>query len=425
MMFFNKTPVLPEFIQPPNFDPRFDCPVSFIQKYDRITDKNGWSHAFKIKYLNCYLENAALVWFKKYVNNKDNFNKNWQDLKTDFIKQFGGENPFRKLKSKFRTRIQGENEDIKYYYYDLLSIAYEIDSEVNFDFFREQFENGLHESYNKYYYLLVTENMNFESLKNIVHKLNDLKDIFLESQMSAFSRNDYYCHNYIRNEKQPKRINSDFRNRWSVNDSYNGNFNKKFDNLKGRTNFRKTNNSYGSYKNHAGHLKYTKSMKSSNNNKNYNNSKVKHNHIIKYGQQHALPCENHIDQVENTLTISEEDYIANKDNYATVHVEDEWESPLKEIKCDENVYTIVEAHLQVEDARSALHSQIESTQLEDNMNALKIEDNRIPRTKCTDRKGHDRLKDMISRQRNAKEPEDIIIYPSHPPWAHELSQILY
>ncbi|XP_030757609.1 uncharacterized protein LOC115883383 [Sitophilus oryzae] len=66
----------------------------------------------------------------------------------------------------------------------------------------------------------------------------------------------------------------------------------------------------------------------------YYNSKIKHNHIIKYGQQDALPCETHIDQVENMLMMSEDEYISNKDNYVNVRVEYELESPPKEIKCD-------------------------------------------------------------------------------------------
>ncbi|XP_030745177.1 uncharacterized protein LOC115874222 [Sitophilus oryzae] len=258
MMEFQRLPVLPKFVELPTFDPRYDCPVSFISNYDKITDRNGWDCAYKIRYLQCYLKHASVFWFQKYATNKDNLQKTWPDLKKDFISNFGGDITIRKLKSKLRSRKQDANEDIKHYYFDLLSMFQEIYDEINFEQFRDYFENGLHPSYDKYYFMLSSRDMDFTALNNIVYKLSDLKDRltdyntlahsshFYEDKTSinnSASENKYEYSNYVQHSDY---LNSNKRNKRQVEDdySYNGHRVEDIDNVRGKSGHENKNYRY-------------------------------------------------------------------------------------------------------------------------------------------------------------------------------------
>lgn len=377
-MSFVKAPVLPEFIPPPTFDPTIDCPISFIREYDKITSKNGWNYAFKIKYLECYLENAAFYWYKEYVNDKNNFNKVWSDIKKDFILEFGSEISLRKLKSKFRTRKQGKNEDIKSYYYDLLSIAHEIYGKINFEIFKDQFEYGLHESYDYHYYLLLTENMNFQSLKNIIYKISDLKDILLESKTSAYSRNSYHSQNSNINKRQSQQVNSNISQR--RDDFQYEYFTNHLDsNLKGRTSFINNNNNYGSDRiNNAGQSKYS----------NFSQSTRSSNNIC-CDNQDTLPYEMYSNQEENILMMSKEDIFKKEDDFVNDYKEETLDFltlenaqaeeddntlpvAVKYAQAEEDYNTLPVAgeYLQVEDGDNTLPSKIECTKIENIQNEL-------------------------------------------------------
>lgn len=180
-----KNPATPKFVQPPTFDPRTDSTVTFLQKYERTSTCNGWSDCLKIAYLGNFLEGPAIQWYKRYTTNLENRNKNWEDIKEDFIKFFSGDQPLRKLKFRLNTRKQSDKEDIKNYYYDILYLAEEIDPEMPFETFRDHFENGLHPSYYETYYLMSTSDMSHEQLKSLVLKLSDVRERALVKEMTS------------------------------------------------------------------------------------------------------------------------------------------------------------------------------------------------------------------------------------------------
>ena len=108
-----KNPATPKFISPPTFDPSLDSPVTFFTKYDKIAACNGWSDTYKISYLGNFLEGPASHWYREYSNKDTNKDNNWTKISEDFIKEFSGEQPLRKLKFELNTRKQQDNKDIK------------------------------------------------------------------------------------------------------------------------------------------------------------------------------------------------------------------------------------------------------------------------------------------------------------------------
>ena len=203
-----KTPATPKFIQPPTFNPSIDLPVTFISKYERIAICNGWTDSYKIAYLGSFLEGPATLWYNDYSNEPANKNKTWGQIKKDFIKEFSGEQPLRKLKFKLASRKQQANEDIKPYYYDLLALANEVDEKMSFDSFREYFENGLHPSFYETYYLMSTADMNYARLKALVLKLSEIRERALVRQMTAqtslLAIEDSYSENTRQDRTQPQ-----------------------------------------------------------------------------------------------------------------------------------------------------------------------------------------------------------------------------
>jgi len=127
-----KTPTTPKFTCPPTFNPSIDSPIIFVNKYEKTAIVNSWSENHKISYLANCLEGPAHTWFGNYISEPENQIKTWLNIKSDFLKEFSGEQPLRKLKFRLITRKQQDADDIKKYYYDLLLIANEIDPEITF-----------------------------------------------------------------------------------------------------------------------------------------------------------------------------------------------------------------------------------------------------------------------------------------------------
>ena len=180
-----KAPATPKFITPPSFNPSVDLPVTFLAKYERTAISNGWTDAFKISYLGNFLDSPASYWFNDYIINANNKANTWDQIKKDFVKEFSGEQPLRKLKFKLTSRKQQANEDIKTYYYDILTLSREIDENMPFETFREYFENGLNPSFYETYYLMCDSNMTYNSLKTLVFKLSEVRERALLKQITS------------------------------------------------------------------------------------------------------------------------------------------------------------------------------------------------------------------------------------------------
>lgn len=99
------------------------------------------------------LHGAANIWYTEYIQQGANQAKTWGQLKDDFIREFSSEQPLRKLKFRLNIRKQGDTEDIKNYYCDMITLTNEVDPNMPFENFRD-FENGLHPSYYETYYLM-------------------------------------------------------------------------------------------------------------------------------------------------------------------------------------------------------------------------------------------------------------------------------
>ncbi|XP_025834555.1 uncharacterized protein LOC112905744 [Agrilus planipennis] len=180
-----KQPATPKFIPPPTFDPSSDSALTFLSKYDRTAACNGWTDTYKIVYFGSFLEGPANIWYNEYIKNEQNRENDWEQIKNDFKREFNGEQPMRKLKFKFQNRKQRDNEDLKRYYYDLLCIAHEIDTDMPFETFRDQFENGLHSSFAETYYLFSNGITTFDELKKLVLRLSEVRERVLNDRMTA------------------------------------------------------------------------------------------------------------------------------------------------------------------------------------------------------------------------------------------------
>ncbi|XP_050305613.1 uncharacterized protein LOC126742849 [Anthonomus grandis grandis] len=162
-----KNPVTPKFITPPFFDPSLDLPIIFLSKYEKTALNNGWNDAYKISYLGNFLESPANFWYRDYSSNERNKPKTWEEIKEDFIREYSGDQPLRKIKFRLNTRKQAENEDIKKYYYDIVSLCHEVDPKMTFETFRDYFEKGLHPSYYETYYLMSSNELDHQQLKTL------------------------------------------------------------------------------------------------------------------------------------------------------------------------------------------------------------------------------------------------------------------
>ncbi|EFA13152.1 uncharacterized protein LOC107398436 [Tribolium castaneum] len=164
----------PKFLSPPVFNPCGGNPIQYMRIYEKTAVVNGWSDTHKIAYFECFMEGAAAVWVADYTSRDENHNKKWLDLKKDFLREFGGEDHERVLKLKFDARHQGAGEDLKYYYFDMVALANEVNPKMPFEMFRDKFEAGMHPTFRHTYYVLGCDIKNFVELKDVVFKVSNI-----------------------------------------------------------------------------------------------------------------------------------------------------------------------------------------------------------------------------------------------------------
>lgn len=171
------TPVRPKFLCPEIFNPCRGNAASFIKNYERTSAANGWTNTLKMSYFQTFLEGAAELWFKRYIEQAQNQTKTWDEIKGDFIKEYGQEEEKWSLERRLYDRKQKEEESIKSYYYDLQALFGEYDPTYNITDFKKYFENGLKRSMYPNYRLLMEDNLDWQKMNQIINKLDDISSI--------------------------------------------------------------------------------------------------------------------------------------------------------------------------------------------------------------------------------------------------------
>ncbi|KAL1492541.1 hypothetical protein ABEB36_010781 [Hypothenemus hampei] len=170
-----REPASPRFMAPTTFNPNTGQVVSFLSQYEAAANCNGWDEAYKIMYFGNFLEGPANDWYQNYANNIANRDNDWQTIKADFRKEFIGERQSRTMKIKLSNKRQSSSEPLRKYYYDLLTLAKEVDPMMPFEVFKEHFESGIHSSLLEPYYMTNDNVVDHASLKTLVMKLDDVE----------------------------------------------------------------------------------------------------------------------------------------------------------------------------------------------------------------------------------------------------------
>ncbi|KAL1487875.1 hypothetical protein ABEB36_015260 [Hypothenemus hampei] len=171
-----REPASPRFMAPTTFNPSTGQVVSFLSQYEAAANCNGWDEAYKIMYFGNFLEGPANDWYQNYANNIANRDNDWQTIKADFRKEFIGERQSRTMKIKLSNKRQSSSEPLRKYYYDLLTLAKEVDPMMPFEVFKEHFESGIHSSLLEPYYMANDNVVDHASLKTLVMKLDDVRE---------------------------------------------------------------------------------------------------------------------------------------------------------------------------------------------------------------------------------------------------------
>ncbi|KAL1492540.1 hypothetical protein ABEB36_010780 [Hypothenemus hampei] len=171
-----REPASPRFMAPTTFNPSTGQVVTFLSQYEAAANCNGWDEAYKIMYFGNFLEGPANDWYHNYANNIANRDNDWQTIKADFRKEFIGERQSRTMKIKLSNKGQSSSEPLRKYYYDLLTLAKEVDPTMPFEVFKEHFESGIHTSLLESYYMASNNVNNHASLKTLVMKLDDVRE---------------------------------------------------------------------------------------------------------------------------------------------------------------------------------------------------------------------------------------------------------
>ncbi|KAL1487921.1 hypothetical protein ABEB36_015306 [Hypothenemus hampei] len=153
-----REPASPRFMAPTTFNPSTGQVVSFLSQYEAAA--------------NC----PANDWYQNYANNIANRDNDWQTIKADFRKEFIGERQSRTMKIKLSNKRQSSSEPLRKYYYDLLTLAKEVDPMMPFEVFKEHFESGIHSSLLEPYYMTNDNVVDHASLKTLVMKLDDVRE---------------------------------------------------------------------------------------------------------------------------------------------------------------------------------------------------------------------------------------------------------
>lgn len=147
-------PAVPTFLSPQTYHPSRGLASSFIGNYERSSIANGWDNTLKIAYFGSFLEGAANLWYKLYTENPNNKQKTWDNIKDDFLSEFGDPDISKTIKSRLESRKQLPNEKVKDFFYELSILYYEFDQTMNEEQFIEYFEKGLTEQCGYHYYWL-------------------------------------------------------------------------------------------------------------------------------------------------------------------------------------------------------------------------------------------------------------------------------
>ena len=147
-------PAVPTFLSPQTYHPSRGLASSFIGNYERSSIANGWDNTLKIAYFGSFLEGAANLWYKLYSENPANNQKTWDNIKDDFLAEFGDPDITKAIKSRLENRKQLPNEKVKDFFYELSMLYYEYDQTMNDESFIDYFEKGLTERSGYHYYWL-------------------------------------------------------------------------------------------------------------------------------------------------------------------------------------------------------------------------------------------------------------------------------
>jgi Retrotransposon gag protein len=234
-----RTPATPKFLCPSTFNPCTHSAESFLKQYERTSAANGWDNGLKMAYFQSFLEGAANVWFERYRENRNNTDKTWEEVKQDFLLEYGLEEQKRTLERNLYHRKQGPIESIKSYYYDLQALFGEYDPSYNVEEFRKFFENGLRSELYPSYRLILDDNLDWKKLNKIVNKLEDISQTtksFADIQKSMNSKNDQKCQHCDGNNES---LNSQFKHsdnqgNYNFNPRQNQRFNQ-FENARNKT----------------------------------------------------------------------------------------------------------------------------------------------------------------------------------------------
>ncbi|XP_049824794.1 uncharacterized protein LOC126265925 [Aethina tumida] len=170
----DKIPALPKFLCPPTFNPCTGNATVYIRSYERTATANGWTNSLKMTYFGTFLEGAADHWYQRYKIDEDNQNKTWEDVKMDFLKEYGNHESKRSQERQLYEKKQGPTQSIKSYYFELQELFAEYDQQFRVEEFRKFFETGMAREFYNSYRLIMDDDMSWERLKVIVNKLDDV-----------------------------------------------------------------------------------------------------------------------------------------------------------------------------------------------------------------------------------------------------------
>lgn len=177
----------PKFISPEIFNPSKSSVHDFIRHFERCASANGWNFAHRIKYFGTFLDGPANTWYYRYQGEPGNRDKNWADIKKDFISQFGWDDAEKSIEQKLRCLKQGEKEGIKNYYYRIIELMDQLGRNYETAELQMNLESGLAKPFHNNYYLLAARDMTEKQIREVIFKLD--KQIPEETSDALFISN--------------------------------------------------------------------------------------------------------------------------------------------------------------------------------------------------------------------------------------------
>ncbi|KAK9700599.1 Retrotransposon gag protein [Popillia japonica] len=120
-----RDPITPKFTRPPRFNPSKTNPVDFLKDYAVAARANSWNDVLQLCYFVNSLENSAARNFAKR-----NPNATWSETLKGFKSKFIGPNYEDDLNLRLLNRRQSANESLIEYFYAIIDLCDEIDSEM-------------------------------------------------------------------------------------------------------------------------------------------------------------------------------------------------------------------------------------------------------------------------------------------------------